>query len=286
LIGLSALAALLLTHGDINILVLMYSINVFLTFSLSMIGMSRHWLARRNRHPLWRRRSALFLCGAVVCVAILIAGVVMKFSQGGYITVCVTCGCIGISFFIHRYYRQVGLRLKRLDETLDQITPSGRPTTAAPDPDQPTAVILVGGYSGLGIHTMLNAIRFAPGHFRNFVFISAGVVDSGNFKGPGAVESLRSHCEETLRKYVLLSRKLGIPAASYYSIGPDAVDELEQICLRVIQDYPHSTFFAGQLVFQKDTWLHHLLHNQTAYSLQRRLQWAGYPMVILPTRVR
>jgi hypothetical protein len=39
-------------------------------------------------------------------------------------------------------------------------------------------------------------------------------------------------------------------------------------------------------VFEKDTWVHRFLHNQTAYALQRRLQWAGLPMVILPTRVR
>ena len=44
--------------------------------------------------------------------------------------------------------------------------------------------------------------------------------------------------------------------------------------------------FAGQLVFQRETWYGALLHNQTAYSLQRRLQWDGVPMVILPTRVR
>jgi hypothetical protein len=43
--------------------------------------------------------------------------------------------------------------------------------------------------------------------------------------------------------------------------------------------------FAGQLVFRRDTWLHRLLHNQTAYAIQRRLHWAGLPMVILPTRV-
>ena len=33
-------------------------------------------------------------------------------------------------------------------------------------------------------------------------------------------------------------------------------------------------------------WYQRLLHNQTAYSLQRRLQWDGVPMVILPTRVK
>ena len=70
------------------------------------------------------------------------------------------------------------------------------------------------------------------------------------------------------------------------SIGTDPVDELEHLCVTVKKQFPRATFFAGQLVFQKDTWYQRLLHNETAYSLQRRLQWDGVPMVILPTRVR
>jgi hypothetical protein len=70
------------------------------------------------------------------------------------------------------------------------------------------------------------------------------------------------------------------------AIGTDAVDELEKVCLQVSQVFARPTFFAGQLVFQKETLIGRLLHNQTAFSLLRRLQWAGFPMVILPCRVR
>ncbi len=77
-----------------------------------------------------------------------------------------------------------------------------------------------------------------------------------------------------------------MPAAGFMSIGTDPVDELEHLCVEVKQRFPRTIFFAGQLVFQKDTWFRRLLHNETAFSLQRRLQWDGVPMVILPTRVR
>ena len=43
LMGVAALSALWYTGGSVNLLVLFYSINVFITFSLSMIGMWRHW---------------------------------------------------------------------------------------------------------------------------------------------------------------------------------------------------------------------------------------------------
>jgi hypothetical protein len=286
LMSLAAMGALYYTQGDIKVLVVMYSINVFVTFSLSMIGMCRHWYMRRKRNPIWLKRFVLFVCGAVLCISILVVSIVEKFNAGGDVTLGVTALCIGLCFFIHRYYVKVGQRLRKLDESLGRLTPSGEPIQEAPDPSQPAAVIMVGGYNGLGIHTMLSAIRFAPDHFRSIVFISTGVVDSGAFKGSGAVESLQEHIGSSLERYVDLARRLGMPAISYMRVGTDAVDELEELCLEVVQDFPKATFFAGQLVFQKDNWVHRLLHNQTAYSLQRRLQWAGYPMVILPTRVR
>jgi amino acid transporter len=286
LMGAAALLALWHTAGNINTLVVMYSINVFLTFSLSMIGMCRHWWAARRTNALWRRRLALFLVGAVLCVAILTVTVWQKFEEGGWVTIIVTALCVAAAFGIRHYYRNVGARLQSLDETLAGIETHAEPNTAEPDPSGPTAVVLVGGYSGLGVHTLLNVLRFLPNHFRNLVFVSVGVVDSGNFKGSGAVDDLRRHTQQSLDRYVDLARRMGFPAAAFMAVGTDAVDELERICLEVAKKFPNSTVFAGQLVFHRDTWLHRLLHNQTAYSLQRRLHWAGLPMVILPTRVR
>jgi amino acid transporter len=285
LMGGSAVAALLYTGGDISVLVIMYSINVFVTFSLSMVGMCRHWWQRRGQ-PLWRRRLALFVLGAALCVTILVVTVVEKFQEGAWRTLAVTGVCVGMAFLIRRHYFHVGTQLRRLDNMLDQLSFSGVPSRSQPDPAQAVAAILVGRYSGLGVHTMLNAIRFAPEHFKGFVFISVGVVDSGNFKGVEEVESLREHTQATLDRYVELGQRLGMPSSSLLRVGTDAVDELEELCLEVARKYPKATFFAGQLAFEKDNMLQHLLHNQTAYALQRRLHWAGLPMVILPVRVR
>ncbi len=286
LLGILAVAALWYTQGNISVLVIMYSINVFVTFSLSMIGMCRLWVSRRGQSRVWLRRLTLFAIGAVLCISILAVAVIEKFREGGWVTIVSTGVCIGLCFAIQRYYTRVGVKLRALDQTLKQLATDGDPNRDDVDPSLPTAVILVGGYSGLGIHTMLNVVRFIPDHFRNFVFASVGVVDSGNFKGSDAVDDLRGHTEETLQRYIDLARRLGMPATAFSTVGTDAVDELERLCLEIARVFPKSTVFAGQLVFEKDTWVHRLLHNQTAYALQRRLQWAGLPMVILPTRVK
>jgi hypothetical protein len=60
---------------------------------------------------------------------------------------------------------------------------------------------------------------------------------------------------------------------------------LEGLCLEVAAEFPRATFFAGQLVLRSPGWLTAILHNETAFALQRRLQAAGRTVVILPAVV-
>ncbi len=285
LMGLCAVAALIYTDGQVAALVIMYSINVFLTFSLSMLGMCRYWSRTRSRHPLRTRRLTLFIVGAVLCISILGVTVFEKFNEGGWRTLAVTGVVVALGLVVRRYYRQVSRRLRQLDEIMTKLPPQGAATGAEPDPSQPTAAILVGSFGGLGLHTLLNAVRFAPGYFKNFVFVSVGVVDSGTFKGADTLDDLHAHTADSLEKYVDLVRRWGVPATSFMATGTDAVDELQKLCTQVLQKFPKAVFFTGQLVFHKDTWYQRILHNQTAFALLRRLQWARVPVVILPTRV-
>ncbi|MFI5235691.1 MAG: APC family permease, partial [Gemmatimonadales bacterium] len=81
LMGAAALAALLYTKGLVSHLIVMYSINVFLTFSLSMFAMLKHWMAARGRAKRFRR-LALFTAGFALCVTILVITVFEKFTEG------------------------------------------------------------------------------------------------------------------------------------------------------------------------------------------------------------
>ena len=287
IMGGAALAALAYTGGSITVLLTMYSINVFLTFSLSMVGMLVHWWQERDRNPLWKRRFALFALGALLCLSILAVTIRYKLLEGGYVTILVTGTIVALCFVTRRYYDRVNRRIRALNEALcDVPTRLQDLNVSEPDPSQPTAIILVGGYSGLGVHTMLSCLRFSPGYYKNMVFVSVGVVDSGNFKGVEAMDELRHHTEETLHQYVDLANRLGMPSTSFMAVGTDPVEELEHLCMDVYKRFPRSTVFAGQLLFSRESIYQRLFHNQTAFSLQRRLQWDGVPMVILPTRVR
>jgi hypothetical protein len=286
LMGATSLIALLYTRGDVGQLVVMYSINVFLTFSLSMFGMLRSvWRARRTtRH--WHRRLLLFATGFLLCATILVITVIEKFREGGWITLLCTGLLITLCFVIRGHYRRVRFRLARLYQGVMQI---GLSADLVPIPitnrRAPTAVVLVPSFGGVGIHTVLNIFRSFPGHYKNLVFVSVGVIDSGGFKGAEAVEALEASTEAMLRRYCAVAAELGVPAEHRFGIGTDAVVEAEKLCREVMKSYPIVTFFGGKVVFERERWYQHILHNETAVAIQKRLYWAGGTMVVLPARV-
>lgn len=289
LMGGSALAALFYTGGDVGHLVVMYSINVFLTFSLSMFAMLRFWLRHRDARPEWKSRLLLFGLALVLCLTILVVTVVEKFAQGGWVTVAITILVVGLCTAIRRHYRASALKVDELYRELDDLPlapPAPGRVAREPDPKQPVAAILVERFGGVGIHTVLNLLRAFPGHFQGLVFLSVGVVDSGEFKGEEAVDHLRARTREMLARYEALAAGLGLAAVSRLRVGTEVVQEAEALCLEVGREFPRATFFTGRLIFQRERWWHRLLHNETAMAIQERLQWAGKTMVTMPIRVR
>ena len=288
LMGAASLAALLYTRGLVSHLIVMYSINVFLTFTLSMFAMLKLWLSRRREGRGWKRRSALFAAGFALCATILAITVVEKFAEGGWVTVVVTALVIGGCFLVRRHYDRARQTMEQLYRELGEL-PLDEAAIAAPpalDPRAPTAAILVSSYGGIGIHTLLNVLRAFPGFYKNVVFVAVGVVDSGEFKGEHAVEELRQRTEAMLAQYVRLGHGLGLAATGRLGIGTEVVEEAEKLCLQVARDFPRVTFFAGKMIFQRERWWQGLLHNETALAIQKRLQWAGRTMMTMPLRVR
>jgi amino acid transporter len=285
LMGAAGLIALLFTRGDVHFLVVMYSINVFLTFALSMYGMAVHTWKEHKHRAHWRRRYILFVVGFVMCALILGITVYEKFSQGGWITVATTGGLFLLCLLVKKHYNRVQQELTRLQDLLGDLPMMPEDQAPALDKTKPTAVVLVASYGGLGIHTVLGIQRSFPNYYKNLVFVSVAVIDSGEFKGEGAVEQLEAQIEASLKKYVKLANGLGWPASYKFSAGTDAVETAEQVCLEVATEFPRSTFFAGKVIFEREQWYQRLLHNETAFAIQKRLHWMGKTMVILPTRV-
>jgi len=287
LMGFTSLAMLVYTQGQVDALVVLYSINVFVTFSLSQAGMIRYWLVKETRlkHPDFWKQVQIHIIGFVLCFGILVVNVFEKFTEGAWVTVVVTGTLVVVCLLIKKHYAGVLVRLQRLDEILTALPGADHAKEVSVDRLKPTAVMLVGGYSGLGIHSLLTVLRLFPRYYSNVVFMGVGVVDSATFQGVEEVDRVRAQTEAGLEKYVALAHRLGMPAESRMSVGTEAVAECSRLATEVAKEFPRAMFFAGKLIFERERWFDRLLHNETAYAIQRRLQFTGLAMVILPVRV-
>jgi amino acid transporter len=287
LMCIASMAALLYTRGDVSHIVVMYSINVFVTFSLSMLGMLLYTLRTKKASRRTKRRVLLFSFGLLLCATILVITTLEKFGEGGWVTLLVTGAVVVLCFGIRRHYESVSRKVAKLYESLIEVprAPDAPDAPGEPKRSDYVAAVLVGDYGGVGLHTCLSVFSKFPGHFKGVTFVSVGVVDSKEFKGEGTVDALRAHLEDNLQRYVEFARKQGIPATYRYSIDTEAVEGAERLCLEVAREFPQIMFFAGKVIFGKEQWYHPMLHNETAYAIQRRLQWAGQMVVVVPIRV-
>lgn len=285
LMGAAALAMLFYTRGNIHVLIVMYSINVFLTFTLSQLGMWRFWWPRQGDR---RRAYHVFIHGLalVMCAGILAVTVFEKFGHGGWVTVGITTIFVLLCLRVRAHYDSIRAGVRQLDEILGNLPVSGPPTDRPLDANAPTAVLLVNGFNGLGVHSLLSTLRFFPGLYKQFLFVSIAVVDSGHFKGREEIEALERETDESVQRYVDLARRLGFPAEGVTDIGIEVVEEATRVCERIAGQYPKATIISGKLVFRQERMFNRLLHNETPTLIQRRLQWLGVPMVVLPVRAQ
>ena len=285
-IGLGSIALMLYTHGSVSALVVMYAINVFITFSLSQLGMSRLCIRDRTEDQKWKRHLSVHLVGFCLCATILVITTVEKFAAGGWLTFLITGVVVGGCHLVHRHYARVQRGIAKLDEILTSFPTYGPINDKPTNRSEWTAIQLVSGYNGPAIHTLLSIMRNFPGTYKNIIFASVAVVDSGVFKGAEGIGALEQSVRSDLQKCVDLTRRLGVAADFRMAVATDVVDGAVQLCEDIAKEFPKSVVFTGQVTFRLPKFYDRLLHNETAFAVQRRLQWLGITTVILPIRVR
>lgn len=283
--GVASALILLWTHGQVAVLVVLYSINVFLTFSLSLLGLCIYW-ARRRSEPRWIIRFGLSLLGLSVTASVLVITLIEKFGAGGWLTVLVTSLVIAVCVLIRRHYTATRAELAQADVLFAGSAPpldgEGAPVL---DPAQPTAIVLVGKHRGISMHALLWVQRLFPGHFKNVVFLAVGEVDAQSYEGQETLLRLQRTIDESLRYYVASCQHHGLAADARAAFGTNPVLEFMKLVEAAAAEYPNSVCFASKLIFSKVNFLTAWLHNQTPGELQARLHQQGKQMMLLPMNV-
>ncbi len=286
LMGAAALGVLVWSDGSVALLVVLYSINVFLTFSISLFGLCVYWVKNRRTAGNWLWRFVLSATGLLVTSGILAILVFEKFGTGGWVTIVITGLVIAVCLAVRWHYNETREQLRQIDKLFSgqpMQQDSANPPTL--DPRKPTAVFFVGKNRGVSMHALLWVQRLFPDHFKNFIFLSVGEVDAQSYDGQGALRTLRYEIENSLRYYVNFCHSHGLAAKSCLAFGTDPVEELIKLADEVSREFPTAVCFASKLIFAKESFFTRWLHNQTALAIQQRLHIIGQQMVILPMKV-
>lgn len=283
LMGICSVLALLITRGQVGLLVVLYSINVFITFTLSLLGLCRHQWRQRNLKKLLVPLPALFVCASILATTLF-----EKFATGGWITVLVTSVIILCGLLIRRNYMRVQHYLERTEEELivqAGTLPRSEDTYPVFDHNRPTAVFLINETSACGIH-MLNWVqKNFPGIFVNFIFTCVGEIDTEEFIDERKWDELRRDTRERLKRYVDYCTARGLASRSFHTFSTDALQGLTELTQSVSAEFLHPVFFSVRVISDNENFMTQLLHNQTTYILQRRLHNVQKALIICPIKL-
>jgi amino acid transporter len=286
LMGAAALAILVWTEGYVSLLVVLYTVNVFITFTLSLLGLTLYWWRQRRDVEHAHRRLLLSGLALTVTASILAVIIVERFLQGGIVTLAITSLVVATGLLIRRHYA----RVRRLTQQFEREHRWRFRELAEPapqlDPALPTAVFLVSANRGIGQHTPERVEALFPGHFHNFLFASVGTVDSESYGSDQSLRTLQYETRATLDELVNYAQFLGKGSCWFDAYGSDRLTELERLALAIRAEFPHSVFFASRLVFEKERPWNRWLHSQTPLAMQRILNGHGVELVILPVTLR
>jgi amino acid transporter len=133
IIALAIIAAVLIViyRGSVTGLIPLYTVGVFLAFTLSQTGLVRHWWRLRQQERGWQWRTLINGIGATATGIVLIVVAVSKFVHGAWMVLLVIPIMILVMWGIHEHYRVVEDAL-----TLD-------PTEPLPQPQEPVVIVPV-----------------------------------------------------------------------------------------------------------------------------------------------
>jgi amino acid transporter len=243
-------ALIVLFSGSVTALIPLYTVGVFVAFTLSQSGMVRHWWRLRAEQRGWRWRAALNGAGAVATGVVAVFVGIAKFALGAWVVLLLIPVLMWLMWAIARHYHAVS-------QALDVPT-TNKPSTLPPR--DPRVVVPISRLD----RTAMAALAYAQA-------ISSDVTAVHVATDGDAVDEMRRRWEAWAGpvKLVILEspyRALMAPLLAYLD-ATETMDPsrpttvvLAEFVPRHLWEYP--------------------LHNQTALRLKLRLFWRPNTVVI------
>ena len=253
IVALAGVAALLLVifGGITTLLIPLYSVGVFVCFTLSQSGMVRHW--RRVRESGWRWRAVVNGTGAVMTAVVLVIVITEKFTGGAWLVVILIPSIVSVMLFIHHQYKSTSSQL------------AVRPNFVAAATHRPhRAIVPVPGINRAVVHAVNVARSFSPDTIAVYVA-----------PGPEEGAELRSEWERQVPGVPLV-----VVESPYRALTGPVLAYLDLLDRTWPDDQEQPINFVVVPEFVARRWWERILYNQSVRQLRAALLGRPHTVVV------
>jgi amino acid transporter len=245
-LAVASAALLVAFQASVTLLVPLFAVGLFMSFTLSQAGMVvHHW---RLREPHWRPGLGVNALGAAATAVVLVVILVSKFTEGAWIPTLVI-PVITLAFMgIHRHYARVAEEIRPRPGDADEVV-------------RHTVVVLVAGPTRPALHALRYAQAMRPDHL-----FALTVVQDGERRA-----DIEKAWDEA---------GIGVPLEVIEDDYRDFNVPLESFLTRTDARWADDTLTVVIPEFVVHRWWEHLLHNQSALMLKARLLYRRDTVVI------
>jgi amino acid transporter len=237
-LGVLSTLLLIIFKGKTDLLIPLYAIGVFLSFTLSQSGLVLKWL--RERGSGWKWKTALNGFGAIITLFVVLIFSITKFMEGAWIVIVITPLLLWLITNIYKHYEVVACELRiDLEEPLPQ--------------KESIVIVPVAGIHRVVAETIAYAKTLTPNVIAFYVSFS----DEDEQK----MEEKWAKWNPGVRLIVFKSRYRTLlkPLVEFIDRIDAHVEEKQSIMVILPQFIPRS-------------WWHRFLHNQSAHRIRKKLQ--------------
>ena len=287
--GAGSILIVALLDGHVEDLVILYSTSVFLTFSITLFALMRHWFQKRKTEKSWFRKCFIAFLGCFVCVIILCITVIEKISGGSWLTLVIIFIFVYACLRIKRYYTKIRRVMNKYDTTLSRhlVTTelSALPTAREFSNSGYTGVVILDEYRGLGIHTVLNALKMFPENLQNFIFLKVGMIDNSNISQTNSLEKLQQVIKEEEKFFTTWAIENNLNTKFYSKISVNALQSYKELIDKIVNEEKNCLFFGGRIIARKQGLISRILDFPLVLNLQNQLNSIGYNLIIMPMKI-
>jgi amino acid transporter len=118
MLALVAVALIWIFGGSVTNLIPLYTVGVFIAFTLSQSGMVRRWWRLRREKTGWRKAATINGIGALTTGVVAIEVAASKFALGAWIVLILIPLQIAVMLFINRHYKASAAKLAVRDDVV------------------------------------------------------------------------------------------------------------------------------------------------------------------------